>query len=55
MSMQDGVVSDDFKQALINRRIKKQNNENNELKNYRPISDQSVFEVFGKRYSKSSP
>ena len=43
MSMKDGVVPDNFKQALVNRLIKKQNIGNNELKNCRPIANLSFW------------
>ena len=42
-SMQDGVVIDDFKQAMVNPLIKKRNLGRNELKSYRPISNMRLL------------
>ena len=39
LSMQDGVVPHDFKQALVTHLIKKKTHCRNEFKNYRPISN----------------
>ena len=43
MLMQDGVVPDEFKQALVNPLIKKRNLGKNELKNCRPSSNLSLL------------
>ena len=43
LSMQSGVVPQDFKQALVNPLIKKQPLCKNDLKNYRPISNLSFL------------